>query len=179
MKVVVVILFVVLVLAVFIGRSVRPASRRHEARKAQAARVRELLGKGGFSPAQALSYLRKINPYSFEELVLDGFKKAGYGVRRNRSYSGDGGVDGRVSKDGFDYLVQCKRYRGYISRQDVEDFSRVCTRVCRRGFFVHTGKTGGASRDAAGWMNNVDIVSGDRMLALVGFTDKTSNNEDK
>lgn len=172
MKVVVVILFVVLVFAVFLGRFVRPASKRHEARKVQAARVRNLLAEGTLLPAQAVSYLRKVNPYTFEELVLDGFLRDGYKVKRNKRYSGDGGIDGRVSKDGEDYLVQSKRYRGYISRQHVEDFSRVCTRECLKGFFVHTGKTGDASRETAGTFGNVDIVSGDRMLRLVGYQNK-------
>ena len=135
----------------------------------EAGYVRDLLGRGSLSPAQAMTYLRKINPFAFEELVLDGFEKAGYEVKRNRRYSGDGGVDGRVSKDGIRYLVQCKRYRGYISRQDVEDFSRVCTRECLKGFFVHTGKTGDRSRDTAVSAGNVDIVGGDRMLSVVGY----------
>ena len=60
--------------------------------------------------AGKMAYLRKINPYVFEELVLDGFRSKGYGVKRNRRYSGDGGIDGRVYLDGKEYLVQCKRY---------------------------------------------------------------------
>lgn len=174
MKLVLVIFLALVFAAVYLRLFSGRPSRLHQARRAQAERVRELLSGGSLSPAQAVAYLRKVNPYSFEELVLDGFGKAGYKVVRNRRYSGDGGIDGRVSKDGTEYLVQCKRYRGYISRKDVEDFSCVCTRECCRGFFVHTGRTGEGSRDAAGWINNVDIVSGDRMLALVGFVDKSN-----
>ena len=146
---------------------------------AQAGNVRDLLSSGSLLPAQAFVYLRKVNPYSFEELDLDGFEKAGYRVRRNERYSGDGGVDGRVSKDGEEYLVQCKRYRGYISRQDVEDFSRVCTRECRKGFFVHTGKTGEASWGTAGAFGNVNIISGGRMLSLAGYVEPSSVVDDE
>ena len=146
---------------------------------AQAGNVRDLLSSGSLLPAQAFAYLQKVNPYSFEELVLDGFEKAGYKVKRNARYSGDGGVDGRVSKDGEEYLVQCKRYRGYISRQDVEDFSRVCTRECRRGFFVHTGKTGEGSWETAGAFGNVNIISGGRMLSLVGYVEPSSVVDDE
>ena len=146
-----------------------PVPRRHRRRMEEAGRVRDLLAGGSLLPAQAFAYLRKVNPFTYEELVLDGFESAGYRAKRNRSYSGDGGVDGRVSKDGVEYLVQCKRYRGYVSRQDVEDFSRVCTRECRKGFFVHTGKTGEGSWETAGAFGNVDIVSGQRMLDLVGW----------
>lgn len=145
-------------------------SRRHRARREQARKIRDTLGNGSFSPAQAFSYLRKVNPYSFEELVLDGLEIDGYRVTRNRSYSGDGGIDGRAARGGKEYLVQCKRYRGYISRQDVEDFSRVCTRECREGLFVHTGKTGDGSYETAASFGNVRIISGERMLRLVGYS---------
>ncbi len=146
-----------------------PVPRRHRRRMEEAGRVRDLLAGGSLLPAQAFAYLRKINPFTFEELVLDGFERAGYRAVRNRRYSGDGGVDGRVIAEGKEYLVQCKRYRGYVSRQDVEDFSRVCTRLCRDGFFVHTGKTGNGSTETAQLFGNVTIVSGDSMLDLVGF----------
>lgn len=179
MKTVAVILFAVLVLAVFWRRIFPGTSKRHRRRMAQAGNVRDLLSSGSLLPAQAFAYLRKVNPYSFEELVLDGFEKAGYKVKRNARYSGDGGLDGRVSKDGEEYLVQCKRYRGYISRQDVEDFSRVCTRECRRGFFVHTGKTGEGSRETAGAFGNVNIISGGRMLSLVGYVEPSSVVDDE
>ena len=91
-------------------------------------------------------------------------------MKRNKRYSGDGGIDGRASKDGEEYLVQSKRYRGYISRQHVEDFSRVCTRERLKGFFVHTGKTGDASWETAGTFGNVDI-------GLVGYQNKQENQE--
>lgn len=121
------------------------------------------------APEQAFAYLRKISPYAFEELVLDGFERKGYEVTRNSRYSGDGGIDGRVSIDGKEYLVQCKRYRGYISRSDVEDFSRVCKRESKRGYFVHTGRTGEGAWEVAGEYDNVKIISGDRMLSLIGY----------
>lgn len=163
------ILVISVLLAAVFGWMRKSRPRRHEVRRRQAESVRETVGNGTFLPAQAFAYLRKMNPYAFEELVLDGFGKAGYEVRRNRMYSADGGVDGHVSRDGKEYLVQCKRYAGYISRKDVEDFSRLCTRECREGFFVHTGKTGAGSREVVSGTGNVRIVSGDEMLRLVGF----------
>ena len=174
MTAVVFISFAILVLACLL-RSRSATKRRHSRRIRSAEGVRNLLAEGSLVPAQAFSYLRKVNPYTFEELVLEGFLKDGYKVRRNKRYSGDGGIDGRVSKDGEEYLVQSKRYRGYISRQHVEDFSRVCTRECLKGFFVHTGKTGDASWETAGTFGNVEIVSGDRMLRLVGYQNKREN----
>lgn len=153
--------------------------RLHRIRRRQAEAVREKVDGGGFLPAQAMAYLRKMNPYAFEELVLDGFRKAGYEVRRNRHYSADGGIDGHVYRDGREYLVQCKRYSGHISRRDVEDFSRVCTRECREGYFVHTGRTGRGSKETAALAGNVTVIGGDRMLELVGFDNLVRNDNDE
>lgn len=149
------------------GGTVR--ERRHRRCRADAARVRNKLANGDFLPSQAFSYLRKINPYTFEELVLDGFERAGYRVKRNDSYSGDGGIDGRISKSGRRYLVQCKRYSGHISKRHVEQFSEVCRRKHAKGVFVHTGKTGKGSSDIASEMGNVVIMSGEDMLELIGY----------
>lgn len=177
MRTIILISLVCLLAFVFVLRSGSARKRRHNRRIRSAEGVRNLLAEGALLPAQAVSYLRKVNPYTFEELVLDGFLRDGYKVKRNKRYSGDGGIDGRASKDGEEYLVQSKRYRGYISRQHVEDFSRVCTRERLKGFFVHTGKTGDASWETAGTFGNVDIVSGDRMLRLVGYQNKQENQE--
>ena len=144
-------------------------SKRHVKCIKKAAQVKDLLTSGIFSPGQAINYLRKINPYVFEELVLTGFEERGYKIIRNKRYSGDGGMDGMVIRNGEEFLVQSKRYTGYISNAHVEAFSRLCTRRCRKGFFVHTGKTGGKSKDVVSYFGNVDIISGDRLLALIGF----------
>ena len=165
-----VVILLAAIAACFLGLSSGSARRRRHRRRREAAkRVRETLGKGGFKPAQALSYLRKVNPYTFEELVLDGFERDGYIVCRNDSYSGDGGKDGMVLKGGRTYLVQSKRYCRHIDRTHVEDFSRLCSRECKEGFFVHTGRTGKGSRRIAQDAGNVTIVGGDRMLRLVGY----------
>lgn len=49
---------------------------------------------------QKIAYLRKIDPFVFEELLLEGFERRGFEVIRNRRYTGDGGIDGRVKIDG-------------------------------------------------------------------------------
>ena len=57
-----------------------------------------------------MKYLRKINPYVFEELLLLAFERRGMRVIRNSRYSGDGGLDGQVLIDGERWLIQAKRY---------------------------------------------------------------------
>ena len=83
-------------------------------------------------------------------------------------YSGDGGIDGRVYRRSEKSYVQCKRYKGHIDPSHVEAFARVCAERHGSGYFVHTGKTGGKSREAAKAAGNrVTIVSGDALLRLL------------
>ena len=150
---------------------------RHERYQARAKALLETLRSGKMRPGQAMAYLRKVNPYVFEEAVLDGFRRKGFGITRNRSYSGDGGIDGRVSLKGKEYLVQCKRYKNHIDRRHVEDFSRICLRDGVEGYFVHTGKTGKGAREQADLWGNVFIISGQRLLELLGYKDPSEQEQ--
>lgn len=116
-------------------------------------------------PANRLLYLRKVDPYVFEELVLTALKENGYKIKRNKRYSGDGGIDGKVFIDGKLFFVQSKRYKGHITLQHVKDFSSVCERYNASGLFVHTGRTGKAVRDMD--CNRVTIISGNRLDLLI------------
>lgn len=110
--------------------------------------------------------LRTVDPYVFEELVLYSFSRIGYQIRRNKRYSGDGGVDGRMERNGRRFYLQMKRYSGHIQMAHVQDFSTLCRRYRRHGVFVHTGRTGAGSREAAA-DGNVDIVSGRKLWWLI------------
>lgn len=130
---------------------------------------------------QKLAYLRKIDPFTFEELVLEAFARRGCPIRRNRRYTGDGGIDGQVMIRGYLYLIQAKRYRWWISAKHVQEFSALVARRDCRGVFVHTGRTGGLSRSAANAAPNVSIISGERLMRLlepVTGADKTSDMSD-
>lgn len=118
------------------------------------------------SPAQQFSYLRQVDPFVFEEMILTALSDLGHPIRRNRRYTGDGGIDGRATINGTKTLIQAKRYRQHISAAHVADFATTCHRSNHQGLFVHTGRTGKQSHlnNAAG---TVDIVSGSRMLALM------------
>lgn len=83
-------IFLLLCLIVLIAILRRPAAsarvRRHRRYRETAQRV---LGRlpALSSDGARLSYLRKINPYVFEELLLLALEKQGLEVIRNRSYS--------------------------------------------------------------------------------------------
>lgn len=118
------------------------------------------------NPGARLSYLRKIDPFVFEELILTGFKSKGYKIKRNKRYTGDGGIDGRVKKDGKWYLVQAKRYSNSINPSHVLEFDSVIKKhKAAGGFFVHTGRTGAKSLEYK--TDCIEFVSGDKLLTLI------------
>lgn len=68
---------------------------------------------------------------------------------RNRSYSGDGGLDGRFWWPGRGWhAVQCKRYSSAINPAHARAFSSLVARKYRGGVLVHTGRTGEQSQEA-------------------------------
>ena len=118
------------------------------------------------SPSAVFNYLRKVNPYVFEELVLLAYEKKGYQVKRNERYSGDGGVDGHVVINRIAIPVQSKRYAAHIKKQHVAAFEKLLVeRNKPYGFFVHTGRTGKGSKGYE--YPHVRFVSGNKLIALI------------
>lgn len=116
-------------------------------------------------PGQQFSYLRKIDPFVYEEMILSSLKNLGYKIQRNKRYTGDGGIDGQVFVDGKKVLIQAKRYGKHINPQHVKDFTQICQGHGCSGLFIHTGITGKESyRSTDG---TVKIVSGAKMLDLL------------
>jgi len=114
--------------------------------------------------AQALSYLRKIDPYVFEELLLTSLEQHGFEVKRSKRYSGDGGIDGKALKEGTLYFIQAKRYKSYVSTKHLENFRKKIGN--QKGLFIHTGKTGKETFEK--YRNsNLTIISGTRLINLL------------
>ncbi|MEL5658455.1 restriction endonuclease [Serratia ureilytica] len=164
------VVLIVLFVAVMLGLNCRgreTASRRR-LRRYQATAMRvlvrlPLLGGDG----QRLAYLRKINPYVFEELLLLAFERQGYAVIRNTSYSGDGGLDGQVIIEGKTYLIQAKRYGRTITPFHITRFGALLRHHHCDGFFIHTGRTGQLSWVLLQNHPHVHLVSGQKLLALL------------
>lgn len=88
--------------------------------------------------AHRLKYLRKINPYVFEELLLLALKQQGMTVIHNPCYSGDGGPDGQVMINGERWLIQAKRYGRTIRPAHIDAFGELLRREgCRGGFYSY------------------------------------------
>lgn len=118
------------------------------------------------NPARVFGYLRKVDPYVFEEMILTELEARGHVIERNRRYSGDGGADGAFVLNGRRWLIQAKRYRGPVRTADIAAFDALCRQLGARGLFVHTGRTTGAGRDAATDSGFIRIISGGD---LIGF----------
>lgn len=150
----------------------RTLPRSHRRRIRAARRV--LARIDGWDAPRIFGYLRKIDPLAFEELTLEAFRRSGHRVKRGRRYSGDGGIDGHVWANGSWAPVQCKRYSAHINAAHVAEFATIVQRRGGAGFFVHTGRTGPASRDRAA--ARVRFISGQRLIDLLRGSAPFINN---
>lgn len=142
---------------------------------ARVRRSREILStlrafRGDGAAGRAFAYLRSIEAHTFEEVVLTALEEAGCIVLRNRRYTADGGVDGRVLVPGdplATFIVQSKRYSQAVSPAHVGDFIDVVRREGHSGgLFVHCGRTGPLTKLATS-DSEVSLVSGSALLNLL------------
>ncbi|RAX09440.1 restriction endonuclease [Photorhabdus bodei] len=146
--------------------SLSARSWRHRHYQAQAARILVRLPQLA-GDAQRLRYLRKINPYVFEELLLLAFERQGLTVIRNCRYSGDGGLDGQVFIARQRYLIQAKRYSQFIAARHIQAFGTLLIKEQCGGFFIHTGRIGPTSRTLLKSHPRIQLISGQRLLDLL------------
>lgn len=119
------------------------------------------------SPGRVYARLRAMDPLAFEELLLESFAARGHKVRRNRRYTGDGGIDGQVIIGGRVWLIQAKRYASAIRPEHVAAFANVCRSRRSPGIFIHTGRTGALSRAAFDGSGQIELISGEKLIALL------------
>lgn len=116
---------------------------------------------------QKMNYLKKIDPFLFEELLLTAFKSKGYRIVRNKRYTGDGGIDGIIfDRQNNKYLIQAKRYSNYINLAHVKEFGLLIKKEKCKGFFIHTGKTGKNSFKET-FNHDIKIISGQNLIKLI------------
>jgi restriction system protein len=118
------------------------------------------------NPGRVFAYLRKVDPYRFEEMILSELERRQIRITRSRRYSGDGGIDGQFFHEGELWLIQAKRYSNLIKPDHVWTFEAICQRSRARGLFVHTGKTPKRLRSMDRQCGLVRIISGQELLKL-------------
>jgi restriction system protein len=126
------------------------------------------ISKSKFFYPKIIVYLKKIDPYVFEELIMSAIEESNIRVYRNTSYSNDGGIDGAFKCSYGKFFIQCKRYQNHINAKHVIKFASIVNmEKVKGGIFVHTGKTGALSKHLV--KNNPDIVfiSGEKLVDLI------------
>lgn len=170
-------IFVVTIMIIYKLRN--KEKRSHAWRRKSANRAFELT-KSFQNEAQIMVYLRKVDPFVFEEILLLAISQnKNCKIVKNSRYTGDGGVDGRFiyveNGKEYLYLVQAKRYSFHIKNQDLLALSKKVTEEkAYRGLFIHTGRSGKGAWRNVFQSNNIEIISGNKLLKLMkdGFTHK-------
>ena len=104
----------------------------------------------------------------FETLVGEGFRRQGYTVAENFKPGPDDGIDLILSKNGEQYLVQCKQWRAFKVGVPVvrELYGVMAAKGAAGGFVVTSGRfTSEAEEFASG--RNVQLIDGARLQQLL------------
>lgn len=111
-------------------------------------------------------YLLGMHPLAFEELICDLFSRTGYEVELTK-YTGDGGIDGYLRKNGELSLLQCKRVKGSVGQPVLRDlYGTMQHERASSGVVVTTGKV---SQQAKEWMVDkpIRIIELSELLSLI------------
>jgi len=127
--------------------------------------------------SQLQDVLSDIDPYKFEQLVIDLLQAIGYGGNRAEAAqvtkkSADGGIDGIINEDrlGLDKIyIQAKRYNNPVPIREVRDFGgAMLAHNARKGVFITTSEFPESARDYA---QNIDrtliLIDGKRLAELM------------
>jgi hypothetical protein len=137
-------------------------SRRKEERDAQKAREYAEWIKRIRLP----EYLKSMHPQEFEPLICQLYSRLGYQTELTR-YTGDGGVDGYLRKDGQTTILQCKRVQGSVGEPILRDlYGTMRAENASSGLVVTTGRV---SKQARRWVRNkpIDIVELETLQRLI------------
>ncbi|MBP5972498.1 restriction endonuclease [Brasilonema sp. CT11] len=112
-----------------------------------------------------ISQLRELNPFLFEEILLNCCKANKYYVLPKKGFTKDNGIDGCFAYNGRFYVVQAKLYGGEANPEHVIQFSNaVKWHHAAKGFLFHTGKATEEFRKAVSEAASVEIISGQKLI---------------
>lgn len=121
--------------------------------------------------------LRDVDPFRFEQIVLDLLVAMGYGGSRAEAAqvtqkTGDEGIDGVINEDrlGLDVIyVQAKRWKSNIGRPEIQNFvGALAGKKASKGIFITTSDFHSNAREyAAGLHQKVILVDGHRLAELM------------
>ncbi len=119
-----------------------------------------------------------MNPFDFEQLVVDLLEAMGYGGLKKGTYaavtkkSNDEGIDGIVNQDklGLDTIyLQAKRWKSDVGRKEIQEFVGALEgKHSKKGIFITTSKYHKtALAYAAAVSHKIILIDGDRLADLM------------
>lgn len=124
-----------------------------------------------------LDLMGKMDPYRFEQLVVDLLFAMGYGGSRAEAAlvtkkSGDEGIDGIINEDrlGLDVIyVQAKRWQSTVGRVEIQNFvGALVGQHATKGVFITTSDFNSNARDyAKSVQHKVILIDGQRLAELM------------
>ena len=121
--------------------------------------------------------LANIDPFHFEQVVLDLLVAMGYGGSRREAAAvtqriGDEGIDGVINEDrlGLDVIyVQAKRWKANVGRPEIQNFvGALAGKKAAKGIFITTSAFHDNARDyAAGLHQKIILIDGRRLAELM------------
>jgi len=127
--------------------------------------------------AELRTKLASIDPFRFEQVVLDLLVAMGYGGSFKEAAAvtrktGDEGIDGVINEDrlGLDVIyVQAKRWKHNVGRPEIQNFvGALAGKKANKGIFITTSSFhDNATEYAEGLHNKVILVDGTRLAELM------------
>ena len=127
--------------------------------------------------SEILDLVRKMDPYKFEQLVIDLLLAMGYGGSRQEAAtvtqkSNDEGIDGLINEDrlGLDRLyIQAKRWKNSVGRPDIQSFvGALAGQHATKGIFITTSDFTAHARDfVKNLPQRVIPIDGERLAELM------------
>jgi restriction system protein len=127
--------------------------------------------------SELMAQLREIDPYRFEQVVLDVLFAMGYGGSRQEAAqvtrkSNDEGIDGVINEDrlGLDVIyVQAKRWQNTVGRKEIQSFvGALAGKQASKGVFITTSDFNQNAVEYAGMLSQkVILIDGKRLADLM------------
>lgn len=127
--------------------------------------------------SELLDHLAKVDPFRFEQIVIDLLFAMGYGGSREEAArvtqrSNDEGIDGVINEDrlGLDVIyVQAKRWQSVVGRKEIQSFvGALAGQQASKGIFITTSVfTENAVAYAKAVAQRVILIDGMRLAELM------------